>query len=92
MAMLAVCILGVSAGVEYDLMAYLVSRYFGMKNYSAIYGTLYGFFAIGAGFGPYIYARSYTITGSYATIFFYAIFAFIIGAVPLLFLGKYQYD
>ncbi len=92
MAMMAVCIIGVSAGVEYDLMAYLVSRYFGQKNYSAIYGTLYGFFAIGAGFGPYIYARSFTITGSYATIFFYAIFAFIIGAVPLLFLGKYQYD
>jgi len=92
MAMAGVCILGIAAGVEYDLMAFLVSKYFGMKNYSGIYGALYGFFAIGAGFGPYIYAKSFTITGSYTTIFFYAIFAFIIGAVPLLFLGKYQYD
>jgi len=92
MAMTAVSILGIAAGVEYDLMAFLVSKYFGMKNYSAIYGTLYGFFAIGAGFGPYLFAKSFTMTGSYSSIFFYAIFAFIAGAVPLLFLGKYQFD
>ena len=30
MAALAVVILGFAAGVEYDLMAYLVSRYFGI--------------------------------------------------------------
>jgi len=49
MATIAVVILGFGAGVEYDLMAYLVSRYSGMKNYAVIYGCLYGFFAMGAG-------------------------------------------
>lgn len=92
MALAAVAIIGVSAGVEYDLMAYLVSRYFGIKNYGAIYGALYGFFAIGAGFGPWLFGRSFTQTGSYSTIFGYAMIAFVVGAVPLLFLGKYQYD
>ena len=92
MAVSAVAIIGFAAGVEYDLMAFLVSKYFGMKNYSSIYGMLYGFFAIGAGFGPYIFGRSYALTGSYSTIFGYAIFAFIIGAVPLLFLGKYKFE
>lgn len=91
MAMVAVAIIGLSAGVEYDVMAFLVSKYFGMKNYSAIYGTLYGFFAIGAGFGPWIFAKSFALTGSYTSIFGYAAIAFIIGAVPLLFLGKYRY-
>ncbi|MEM8525601.1 MAG: MFS transporter [Bacteroidota bacterium] len=89
-AVLAVSILGFAAGVEYDLMAYLVSRYFGMKNYAAIYGTLYGFFAMGAGFGPYIFGRSFTATGSYDTIMGYAVFAFLAGSIPLLFLGKYR--
>ncbi|MEM6700350.1 MAG: MFS transporter, partial [Bacteroidota bacterium] len=89
-AVLAVAILGFAAGVEYDLMAYLVSRYFGMKNYAAIYGTLYGFFAMGAGFGPYIFGRSFTQTGSYDTIMGYAVFAFLAGSIPLLFLGKYR--
>lgn len=91
-AMAAVAILGLAAGVEYDVMAFLVSKYFGMKNYSAIYGTLYGFFAIGAGFGPWIFGKSFTMTGSYTAIFGYAAIAFIVGAVPLLFLGKYRYQ
>jgi len=91
-AMAAVFIIGVAAGVEYDLMAYLVSKYFGMKYYSTIYGALYGFFAIGAGFGPWFFAKSFTMTGSYNTIFGYAMIAFVAGALPLLFLGKYQYD
>ncbi len=89
-ALMAVSILGFAAGVEYDLMAYLVSRYFGMKNYAAIYGCLYGFFALGAGFGPYFFGVSYTETGSYDTILNYAMYAFIFGSIPLLFLGKYR--
>lgn len=92
MAAAAVMIIGFSAGVEYDLMAFLVSKYFGMKYYSTIYGTLYGFFAIGAGFGPWIFGKSFAMTGSYSSVFGYAMIAFIVGAVPLLFLGKYQYD
>lgn len=91
MAALAVAIIGFSAGVEYDLMAFLVSKYFGMKSYSAIYGTLYGFFAIGAGFGPWLFGKSFAETGSYFTIFGYAMIAFVVGAVPLLFLGKYRF-
>jgi len=89
-ALIAVVILGFGAGVEYDLMAYLVSRYFGMKNYAAIYGFLYGFFAVGAGFGPVIFGKFYASTGSYDTILHYAMIAFLVGSFPLLFLGKYR--
>ncbi len=89
-ALIAVVILGFGAGVEYDLMAYLVSRYFGMKNYAAIYGFLYGFFAMGAGFGPVIFGKFFAATGSYDTVLFYAMLAFLIGSFPLLFLGKYR--
>jgi len=71
-------------------MAYLVSRYFGMKNYAAIYGFLYGFFAVGAGFGPVIFGKFYASTGSYDTILHYAMIAFLVGSFPLLFLGKYR--
>jgi len=92
MAILAIAVLGFAAGVEFDVMAFLVSKYFGLKNYSAIYGTLYGFFAIGAGFGPGLFGSSYTSTGSYDVIFGYAAIAFVLGAIPLLFMGKYRYD
>lgn len=89
-ALIAVIILGFGAGVEYDLMAYLVSRYFGMKNYAAIYGFLYGFFAMGAGFGPVIFGKFFASTGSYDTILHYAMIAFLVGSFPLLLLGKYR--
>lgn len=89
-AVVAVVILGLAAGVEYDFMAFLVTKYFGMKNYSAIYGTLYSFFALGAGFGPYFFGLSFTQTGSYNTILGYSAFAFVLGSLPLLLLGKYR--
>ena len=88
-AALAVVILGFAAGVEFDLIAFLVSRYFGMKNYAAIYGFIYGFFALGAGFGPYFYGKSFAESGSYDQMLTYSIYGFLIGAVLLLFLGKY---
>ena len=90
MAAIAIFVLGLAAGVEYDLMAYLVSRYFGMRHYSAIYGSLYGFFAFGAGFGPYIFGRSFSETGSYDSILQISAIAFLVGALPLFLLGRYR--
>ncbi len=84
-AFFAMFLLGLAAGVEYDLMAYLVSRYFGQLNYSSIYGLIYGFFAIGSGFGPWVFARSYSATGTYDTMLNISAILFIIGALPLLF-------
>ena len=89
-AFFAMFLLGLAAGVEYDLMAYLVSRYFGQLYYSSIYGLLYGFFAIGSGFGPWVFARSYSATGSYDTMLKISAVLFIVGALPLLFFGKYR--
>ena len=89
-AAVAIMILGAAAGVEYDLMAYLVSRYFGMRHYATIYGFLYGFFALGAGFGPAVFGRAFEATGSYDSILMIASLLFLVGALPLLLLGKYR--
>ena len=86
----AIFILGMAAGVEYDLMAYLVSRYFGLLHYAAIYGALYGFFALGAGLGPAVFAWSRDQTGSYDSILLIASALFLAGSLPLLLLGKYR--
>lgn len=90
LAATAIMILGMAAGVEYDLMAYLVSRYFGLQHYAAIYGALYAFFALGAGVGPYVYAMAFEATGSYSTILMLSSILFIAGALPILLLGKYR--
>ncbi len=91
-AVLAVVLLGVAAGIEYDLIAYMVSRYFGIRNYGAIYGILYAFFALGAGFGPAVYGRFLDQTGSYDQVLMYSLYAFIVCSLALLFLGPYRDD
>ncbi len=88
---IAIFILGAAAGVEYDLMAFLVSKYFGLKNYSTIYGTLYAFFAAGAGFGPLLFGRAFDRTGDYDPILLIAAVALLAGAIPLLALGRYRH-
>ncbi|GAB5459647.1 MAG: hypothetical protein Hens3KO_26770 [Henriciella sp.] len=89
-ATIAILMIGFGAGVEYDFMAYLVSKYFGMKSYSAIYGALYGFFAAGAGFGPTIMNNFADANGWDATLTKSAILLFVF-TLPILLLGKYQY-
>ncbi|MEJ2534341.1 MAG: MFS transporter, partial [Gammaproteobacteria bacterium] len=91
-AIVAVILLGVAAGIEYDLIAYLVSRYFGIRNYGAIYGILYAFFALGAGFGPAVYGRVLDETGSYDAALYGSMYAFIICSLALLLLGRYRDD
>ncbi len=104
-ATIAILMIGFGAGVEYDFMAYMVSRYFGMRSYSAIYGAIYGFFALGAGLGPSIMTdiadgRGIHLLGwntgllpghdwNY-TLTTAAIVLFI-STLPLLVLGKYRF-
>jgi MFS family permease len=85
----AVAMLGVSVGSEYDLMAYMTSRYFGMRAYSTIYGVLYGFYTIGAGFAPSIFGSSFDRTGSYGSVLLIAACLTLFGAALLLSLGRY---
>ena len=92
MALLSIALLGVAAGMEYDLLAYIVSRYFGIRAYGSIYGVLYAFFGLGAGFGPAVFGRAYETTGSYNIAFYWSMWAFIACSLGLLFLGPYRDD
>lgn len=88
-ATLAILMIGFGAGVEYDFLAYLVSKYFGMRSYSAVYGALYAFFAAGAGFGPKLIndtAQAYGWDFALQT----AAAALFISTLPLLALGRYR--
>jgi len=86
----ALVLTGLAAGVEYDLMAYLVSRYLGMRSYGRVYGFIYASFGLGSGASPIVYNKIREATGDYDTILWVAMFGFIIGATLLLTLGKYR--
>lgn len=88
-ALIGVILVGVALGVEYDFMAYMVARYFGMKAYAAIYGALYGFFALGAAIGPIWYATLFERNGSYDQALFLGALMTLVGAAMLPLLGRY---
>lgn len=82
-------LLGLAAGAESDVIAFMVARYFGMKNYGRIFGVVYLFFGLCAGLSPKLYARAFDQTGSYDSMLQIAMFLFIGGAALLLLLGRY---
>jgi MFS family permease len=63
---LAILLIGLSSGAEVDLLAYLVSRYFGMRNYAKIYGWILSAFSAGVGVGPIFAGWIRDQTGAYA--------------------------
>jgi len=88
-AYIATILIGLAAGAEFDIIAYLASRYFGTRNYSKIYSYLWAAFAIGAAIAPSILGAVYDSTGGYETAFFALGIVFILGSLLLLPLGKY---
>jgi MFS family permease len=87
---LAICFVGIAAGVEFDLMAFLVAKYFGMKSYGKVYGALYAMFGLGAGFSPGIFGFVRDTTGSYDAILMIASALVFVGSLLLLTIGGYR--
>jgi MFS family permease len=86
----AICLIGFAVGVEYDIIAYLVSRYFGMRAYTTIYSVLYMCFGVGAGFAPFIFGWSFDRAHSYIPILETAAVLLLISVLSLLTLGRYR--
>jgi predicted MFS family arabinose efflux permease len=82
-------IIGLAAGAELDLLAFLTSRYFGLRHYGAIYGGQYVFFSIGAGLAPVGFGRAYDVFGSYDNVLIVVAVMSVIGAGLMLTLGRY---
>ena len=71
------------------MIAFLAAKYFGLAHYSKIYSFLYAMFAIGAATAPSVFGLVFDHSGSYLPILSISIGFFLIGAMLLLFLGKY---
>ena len=88
-AWLAAILLGLAAGAEVDLLAYLVGRYFGLRSYGLIYGVALSGFAVGGGLGPMVTGMIYEANNGYQTALIGGIVIFAIGAGLIGCLGKY---
>ncbi|WP_327751868.1 MFS transporter [Sphingobium sp. SJ10-10] len=84
-------LVGLAAGVEIDVMAYLVSRYFGLRHYGAIYGVLYGTFSVSLGVAPMAGAMLRQAYGSYDMALGIAMGALLVSSAIMCSLGRYRY-
>lgn len=82
-------IIGLAAGAELDLLAYLASRYFGLRHYGALYGSLYVFFALGAGLAPATFGFVFDLNASYSPILKIVAIMSVSGGLMMLTLGAY---
>ena len=82
-------IIGLAAGAELDLLAFLVSRYFGLFDYGKLYGALYIFFSIGAGLAPFAFGKSFDIYGNYSLVLSIVSATSFASGILMLILGKY---
>lgn len=88
-ALVSVIFLGLGVGFEFDLLAFLISRYFGQRHYGVIYGCFYTVIALGGGLGPVVYGYAFDSTGSYHLVLRIGVGFLIVGAGLLLLLGPY---
>jgi sugar phosphate permease len=84
----AVLMIGLQQGSEVDLIAYFVSRRFGVANYGAIYGRVATFGAVGTAVGLALFGWVHTATGTYQVALVIGAAAFAVGAGAFVALGR----
>ena len=82
---------GAGIGAEIDLMAFFISRYFGLKAYGKVYGLMFAVFNVGTGIGPAISGISFDRFHSYGPIFIVYEVALAITCLLFVGLGPYPY-
>lgn len=87
---LAAALIGVGAGGEAAITPYLLTRYFGLRAFSTLYGLTWTFYAVAGAIGPVILGRAFDATGSYASLLVLLAVALAIAASANLLLPKYS--
>ncbi len=66
--LLGACMVGLSAGMEIAVLAYLIPRYFGVRHYGLLFAVMNGLVIVGLGLGPYIGGYLFDHSGNYRTL------------------------
>lgn len=89
-ATIAVVMIGLGLGAEVDLIAYLVSRYLGMRSFGEIYGYLFMIFMLGNAVGPFLMGISFKFWGYEACLTGF-VAALAVASALVLRLGAYAF-
>jgi MFS family permease len=84
----AAFLIGLAAGAEFDVLAFLTVRTFGLGNYGKLYGIQFSSLTIAAGSAPLIFGLAFDSMGDYRGLLLGCAVMFPIAAVSLLALGR----
>jgi predicted MFS family arabinose efflux permease len=84
-------LVGLGLGAETDIMAYLVSRYFGLRSYGAIFGWIWAVFGLSGGLGAFLMGLGFDKTGSYVVPLAGFVCATVLAMLLIMTLGPYRY-
>ena len=87
---LAAALIGIGAGGEAAITPYLLTRYFGLRAFSTLYGVTWTFYAAAAAVGPVVLGRAFDSTGSYTSVLVVLATALALAAALNLFLPRYS--
>jgi len=90
-AFLGASLVGLGMGGEGDLMPYMTSRYFGLRSFGEIYGSIFAIFALAGAVAPLLMAIGFDRTGSYRTPLSFFLLATLISIVLMTRLGPYRF-
>ncbi len=90
-AMVAAFLVGLGMGSEVELMAYLVSRYFGLRSFATAYGYAFAAFMLAGAAGTLLMGAGYDHFHSYSVPLGCFCVAMICAVALLTRLGPYRY-
>ncbi|AMO77650.1 MFS transporter [Pseudomonas sp. R3.Fl] len=86
--LLAAVLVGFGAGAEFDIAAFLVARYFGLREYGRLFGVHQGLNTVASALAPLLFAFLLSRTGGYSAMLVYSLACSLIGPLLLLTLGS----
>ena len=89
-AILGAVLIGIGMGGEADVTPYLLSKYFGLRSLSILYGFSWTAYAIAGAIGPVIMGRAFDATGSYQAMLSGLALLTLVAASLMLLLPRYQ--
>jgi len=89
MGVVAALCIGLGMGGEADVTPYLLSRYFGLRSFSVLYGLTWTFYAVAGAIGPILMGQAFDLTGSYEALLVRLALATLAVAALMLLLPRY---
>ena len=68
LSLAATALIGLGLGGEADVTPYLLTRYFGLRTFSTLYGLTWTAYAIAGAIGPVLMGRFFDATRSYGSL------------------------